>query len=157
MKKLLALLLVLLLAVPCAMAEDEELEDAVEMPEAAAVFEGIWACDRASMEIIWEEEGFRVLITWGSSATEMTEWEYNCFYHEEDHSVVSVMNNGTKTDFLYDENGEIVSSDIAYEDGEATFTLDEENHLIWKDAKEDAGKDMLFEYQGPIPPVDETV
>ena len=55
------------------------------------------------------------------------------------------MPTGIHTDNVYGEDGEIVSSTVIYDDGEATFTLDEEGHLLWHDAKEDAGKDMLFE------------
>ena len=155
MKKLFALMMAVALLMSCCAAMAEEGTDSVPMPEEAAAFEGIWACDRVNLEMTWEEEGFRVMITWGSSATESTMWEYNCFYNENDHSVASVLNNGIKTDMVFDENGELKSSTPVYEDGEAVFTLDEDNHLIWKDAKEDAGKDLHFEYVGPIPPIDQ--
>ena len=58
------------------------------MPAEAADFEGVWQCDRATIAMYWEEEGFKVLITWGSSAWEHTEWEYSCFYHDEDNTLV---------------------------------------------------------------------
>ena len=31
-----------------------------------------------------------------------------------------------------------------YEDGDATFTINEDGKLLWSDAKEDAGKDLEF-------------
>ena len=142
MKKLFAIILVLALAlVSVGFAEEENLPP---MPEEAAVYEGTWVCDRASIEIVWEEEGFRVFISWGSSAAETSEWEYNCHYIAETKSL-EAMPTGIHTDNVYGADGEIVSSTVIYDDGEATFTLDEEGRLLWHDVKEDAGKDMLFE------------
>ena len=114
------------------------------MPAEAAAFEGVWQCDRATIAMYWEEEGFKVLITWGSSAWEHTEWEYSCFYHEEDNTVVS-MPFGTRTEVVYDVNGEQTSVAEVYNDGEAVFSLDEEGKLIWLDEKENAGDGMRFE------------
>ncbi len=142
MKKLFAIILVLTLAlVSVGFAEEENLPP---MPEEAAVYEGTWVCDRASIEIVWEEEGFRVFISWGSSAAETSEWEYSCHYIAETKSLEAVPT-GIHTDNVYGADGEIVSSTVIYDDGEATFTLDEEGRLLWHDVKEDAGKDMLFE------------
>lgn len=142
MKKLFAIILVLALAlVSVGFAEEENLPP---MPEEAAVYEGTWVCDRASIEIVWEEEGFRVFISWGSSAAETSEWEYSCHYIAETKSLEAVPT-GIHTDNVYGADGEIVSSTVIYDDGEATFTLDEEGRLLWHDVKEDAGKDMLFE------------
>ena len=157
MKKLFAIILVLALTlVSVGFAEEEALPP---MPEEAAVYEGTWVCDRASIEIIWEEEGFRVFISWGSSATENAEWEYSCYYHENDRTLVSMpfgyynaetktlesMPSGIHRENVFGEDGEIVTSNIVYEDGEAIFTLDADGHLLWQDAKADAGKDMIFE------------
>ena len=142
MKKLFAIILFLALAlVSVGFAEEENLPP---MPEEAAVYEGTWVCDRASIEIVWEEEGFRVFISWGSSAAETSEWEYSCHYIAETKSL-EAMPTGIHTDNVYGADGEIVSSTVIYDDGEATFTLDEEGRLLWHDVKEDAGKDMLFE------------
>ncbi len=114
------------------------------MPAEAAAYEGVWQCDRATIAMYWEEEGFKVLITWGSSAWEHTEWEYSCLYHDGNNTVVS-MPFGTRTEIVYNENGELVSSTEVYDDGEAIFSLDEEGNLIWLDEKENAGKGMRFE------------
>lgn len=149
MKKICAAILAIMMMLGCCAALAEE-DPIVPMPKEAAGFEGNWACGRATIEMIWEEEGFRVAVAWGSSAAERTEWEYNCTYDADSHSVKSVLNNGTKTECVYDETGTMTSFKTVYEDGEAVFTLDGENHLIWKDLKEDAGKDMAFEYAGPI-------
>ena len=145
MKKLLAALLALALilgGVSAALAEAEPVSE--EMPEEAAVYEGVWACGRATAELIWEEEGFRVLITWGGSAWEESVWEYACFYHEDDGTLVS-MPFGLRTDYIYNEDGTVASADQKYDDGEAVFSLDAEGCLIWQDEKENAGDGMRFE------------
>ena len=153
MKKLFALVMTIAMLLCCCAAAEEE--STVPVPEAAAVFEGQWVCDRANIEMIWEEEGFRVHITWGESVSEGTEWEYSCTYNAETNALESVIANGIKTDCVYGDDGSVASFETVYEDGEATFTLDEEKHLIWHDAKEDAGKNLQFEFAGPVEAVTE--
>lgn len=114
------------------------------MPEAAAAFEGAWQCGRATLEMYWEELGFKVLIRWGGSAWDVAEWEYSCFYNEENNTIES-MPFGLRTDLVYGDNGEVVSSTEIYDDGEATFALTEDGFLTWDDMKENAGEGMLFE------------
>ncbi len=118
--------------------------DGEAMPEGAAAFDGDWQCDRASIAMYWEEEGFKVLIRWGSSAWEHTEWEYSCFYDEENNTLVS-MPFGTRTDCVYGDDGELASATEVYNDGAAAFALTEEGFLTWDDEKENAGDGMLFE------------
>ena len=127
-----------LFACGAALAEEE-----YSMPAEAAPFEGEWMCDRAAITMYWEEAGFRTLVSWGSSAWEETEWEYNCYYNEEDGTVVSLPF-GVRTDNVYNDDGELTSSTEVYNDGEAVFSLDEEGCLIWQDKKENAGDGMRF-------------
>ena len=122
-----------------ALAEENEMP----MPEEAGVYSGTWMCDRAVITMDWEEEGFRVLIRWGSSAWEQTEWEYSCYYHEDVGTLVS-MPFGIRTDYRYNEAGEVVSAEEIYNDGEAVFSLDEEGYLLWMDARENAGEGLKF-------------
>ncbi|MBR4500298.1 MAG: hypothetical protein IKP22_00190 [Clostridia bacterium] len=122
------------------------------VPVEAAAFEGSWQCDRAIADIVWEEEGFRVNISWGSSAWENTEWEYSCFYHSEDNTLVS-MPFGIRTEYVYDDNGEQVSAKEVYRDGCAAFSRDADGCLVWKDEKENAGNGMRFvKTSGPDDP-----
>ena len=147
MKKLTAIILALVLALGCAALADE-----AEMPEAAGDFEGVWQCDRATVAVYWEEEGFKVQITWGSSAWDHTEWQYSCYYHGEDNTVVAVPF-GTRDEYVYGEDGELVSATEVYNDGEAVFSLDAEGYLIWQDLKENAGEGMRFEKLPEVPAV----
>ena len=139
-KKVLLVMLALVMMAGIAFAE----EGVAPMPDSAKAFEGVWQCDRATIAMYWEEEGFKVLITWGSSAWEHTEWEYSCYYHDEDNTLVAVPF-GIRTEYVYGDDGELSSATEAYNDGTATFFLDEEGYLIWQDEKENAGEGMRFE------------
>ena len=146
MKKVFLVLMAFILAITCTAALAEEAPAAQEAPDPDN-YSGVWQCDRASIEINWEEEGYRVFIEWSSSALEHTEWQYSCFYHEEDNTLVS-MPFGLKTDVVYTEGSDEPAYTDIYDDGQATFSLDEDGRLIWQDEKEDAGKDMHFERVG---------
>ena len=104
----------------------------------------VWVCDRASIEIYWEEEGYKVSVTWASSAFEETEWMYSCYYDPETDSLMDP-GTGIRSESVYGEGGEMVSHTDVYDDGEAVFSLDADGHLVWKDMKEDAGAGMVFE------------
>ena len=146
MKKMISVCLALVLALGLTGICLAESENARPAPSPDP-YSGIWQCDRASIEIDWEEDGYRVFIEWSNSAWEHTEWQYSCFYHEEDNTLVS-MPFGLRTDVVYTEDSDEPSYTDIYDDGQATFFLDEDGHLIWQDEKEDAGKDMHFERIG---------
>ena len=154
MKKLIAVLCALLLICPAVFAFAEE--ETGSMPVSAETFEGEWQCDRATASVYWEEEGFKVLITWGSSAWEHTEWQYSCYYHEEDNKLVAVPF-GIRTEYVYGDDGELVSATDIYDDGEAVFSLDEKGYLIWQDQKDNAGEGMRFEKLPDEPAAEETI
>ena len=123
-------------------AQDDEASE--PMPREAAAFEGVWQCGRTTVAMYWEEIGFKVLISQSGSAWEQTEWEYSCFWHAENNTVVS-MPFGTRTAYVYGEDGEIASVTEAYSDGIAVFLLDADGCLVWQDEKENAGAGMRFE------------
>ena len=104
----------------------------------------VWACDRAVIRMYWEEEGYRVAVEWSSSAWENSVWEYNCHYHADENALVSLPF-GIRTDYVYDDAGNIVNANVIYEDGQAKFFLDADGKLIWQDEKENAGDGMRFE------------
>jgi len=144
MKKILSVLMAIALALGCtaALAEEEPVIQPAPDPDP---FSGVWECDRATIEIVWEEEGYRVLVHWPSSAWEVTTWEYACYYYEEEKRIVSTPF-GIRTELLFSDDSDESVDTVVYDDGAAAFYLDEEGYLIWQDEKEDAGKDMRFEY-----------
>ena len=140
LKVLLAVLTAALLAVGGALAEEG---DPAPMPAGAEAFEGVWQCDRASIEMYWEEMGFKVTVQHAGSAWEEYQWDYSCSWDEDSKTLVSLPF-GLLTKFVYNDDGDVVSSEEIYSDGEASFSLDGEGCLIWKDEKENAGEGMRF-------------
>lgn len=153
MKKLILVLTAIALMMACTAVLAEE-EPAIQEAPDPDNYSGIWQCDRASIEIVWEEEGYRILIHWGSSAWECTEWEYSCYYHEDDNTLVS-MPFGIRKELVYSDDNELPEITVVYEDGDAVFSLDEEGHLIWTDLKENMGENMQFEWISEIPEIEE--
>jgi len=105
---------------------------------------GTWVCGRATIVISDEHPGYRIEITWGNTAAEVTTWSYYCPYALTDGKLVSEPT-GVKTDLTYGEDGEVTQSVTGYEDGQATFSIGADDRLTWDDAKENAGADMAFE------------
>ena len=128
--------------------EDPEVAAAVK----ASDFIGIWECDRCSIEICEDpEDGYRVLVGWGSSAFERTVWEYQCFY--DDIGLYS-FENGTKQNLISNEDGEM-EIEALFNDGAARFDIDANGLLTWSEYKEDSGEGMLFEHVEPMTPTKE--
>lgn len=124
----------------------QRLEDAEAVEYAEALgFAGRWGCERATIDIAVQDDGtFKVFIAWGSSAAESVEWTYACVYDGDRKCLYSYMP-GSKVIVTYAEGGDVESAVTEYDDGEATFTIDEDGMLIWNDAKENAGEGMRFE------------
>lgn len=112
--------------------------------EEAQMYLGSWACGRALIEVTENDDGsYRFEISWADSAAVQYVWTYDCAYYGEYGEMRSF--SGTKRIDTYGEDGEIESSETVYEDGEATFLLDDAHYLNWNDFTEDAGADMAFE------------
>ncbi len=124
----------------------QRLSDAeqAEYWEAAKAFLGTWQCDRATIEISPAGEDVQVLVYWGGSAFETSEWVYTCVFDEYENTLTSV-GEATRTDVVFDESGEQQSADVLYTDGSAVFRLDGNGCLVWEDGKENAGDGMAFE------------
>lgn len=114
-------------------AEDDEASD--------NPFFGEWLCDPASIYIDVDEGSYSVYIMWDIDDTKESIWEYDCTL---DGATGALTGKGRKTNESYDGEGEVVSSEVEYTDGSATFTI-EDNALIWADAKEDVAQGMRFE------------
>ena len=120
---------------------DEDAEEVGEEEADVSPFAGEWLCGAASIYIDEHEGGYDVYIMWDTSDTEESIWEYACTL---DGATGALTGKGRKTNETYDEEGEVVSSEVQYTDGSATFTL-ENDVLIWADAKEDVARGMRFE------------
>ena len=140
LKKLFSVLLALALSLTLAGAA---LAEATEAEPEKDRFEGEWICNRATMLIILEDDGYRVNIRWGSSAWEESEWDYGCIL---ENGVLVSTPFGTCDDVTYDDNGNEISRVTRYDDDVSSFTLTEDGHLVWKSEKEQFEQEMAFEF-----------
>ena len=124
--------------------EKEDAGKGIEFTKIGWFNDTSWVCDRANIEIAWQDEGYKVFVQWGNSATESSEWDYSCYYDAATNSLTSLAI-ATRSELTYNEDGTVASWVDVYTDGSATFKLDADGHLLWQDNKEDAGKDMVFE------------
>ena len=147
MKKFISLILVLALALSlvCAAASAAE----VPQPEGGKKFESDWAIFGMTVQIVYEEEGYRVYI----QSTDPYErngnvWEYSCVYNEEKDALLSV--HSAKSSWTEDP----ATSDMQYgafeyddldDEGQTTvFTISENGCLIWADGRGQDGLDLEF-------------
>ena len=113
--------------------------------EEAQSYVGRWGCDRATIDITDNgDDSFDVTVTWGSSAAEHAEWHYTCLFDVNLHRLYS-SEPGAKSVVTFGEDGEIVSDVPEYDDGEATFAIEDDGMLVWNDEKENAADGMRFE------------
>ena len=145
MKKAIGILLAVMMLGLCACAA---LADEVPQPEAGKKFESDWAIGGGLVGIVYEEEGYRVLVEITKDDGTGSRWEYACYYHEDTDSLSSV--SSSRLDFTADpDTGDQVFGDYAYEglDDEnngTEFTIDADGFLIWKDGHDDAGAGLEF-------------
>lgn len=121
---------------------DAETEDYLRE---AAAFEGRWGCGRATLDIVRDGDAWKAEITWGNSASECVQWVYSCIYDDYENRMDSV-GPATKSVLTYGEDGEVAETSVEYEDGQASFVINDAGKLLWLDSKENAGEDMEFEY-----------
>ena len=144
MKKLISILLAIMMlgALTCAASADE-----VPQPEAGKKFESDWAIAGGLAQIVYEEEGYRVMLEIKKDDGTGAIWEYSCYYHEDTDCLSSV--SSSRTNFRIDpDNGEKIIGETVYEELDTEkgteFTIDADGFLIWKDGREDAGAGLKF-------------
>ncbi len=144
LKKVLPWMMILCLLCACSALAEEDEPDYGDLYPESLVYEGTWACGGVLLESVAEDGGFRILIRHltGDGMDQRLVWEYSPLYTPETGTLSAVL--GSKTLETLDLDGNVSSSSTEYEDGEAVFSLDADGHLLWKDQKEDAGKDLVF-------------
>ena len=147
MKKRMCLILALMMALSLACAA--ALADEEPQPEGGRKFEGCWAKMCGLIEIVYEEEGYRVLVDlFDQEDNTGVQWEYSCFYNGEKDALESF--SSCKTGYALDpETLEAARGECEYEgiddEGAATlFFLTDEGALVWKDGHENIGQDLEF-------------
>ena len=125
----------------------EDLNVAVQpwAQDPVAAFEGEWVSGRAQLTIEELDNTIHCTVNWGSSAFDSALWEYEAMYDEVS-GELTTLESGVKSDVTYGEDGEIVSSEIEYDDGAAAFTLNDDGTLTWTNFKETPGEnELVFE------------
>ena len=144
MKKMISILLaiMMLVAIACTASADE-----VPQPEAGKKFESNWAIAGALAQIVYEEQGYRVMLEITKDDGTGSIWEYSCYYHEDTDSLSSV--SSSRTDYrINPDTGDKVIGEKVYEglDTEkgTEFTIGTDGFLTWKDGHDDAGAGLKF-------------
>ena len=122
-------------------------EEGPELPEEGWVAESVrgavWQDDRASLEVIPEGDGFKVLISWGSSAWECTEWTYACDYDPGTDTLTA--EHVICDDVVYDEAGEETRTNVLDQDCGTVFSLNGEGRVVIRGAGDDRLEGKTFE------------
>ena len=143
MKKLISILLAIMMLglLACAASADE-----VPQPEAGKKFENDWAIAGGLAQIVYEEEGYRVMLDIAKDDGTGSIWEYSCHYQEDKDCLAPV--SSSRMNYKIDPNtGDMMTGETVYEGDEqkgTEFTIDADSFLIWKDGHEDAGAGLKF-------------
>lgn len=104
-----------------------------------------WADDRASLEIFLEDtDNYKVQISWGSSASETTEWVYACSYDAETQTLKAV--HLICDNVTFDDDGNEQSRENVLDvDCEATFSLNENGAIVCRNTADEQLEGKVFE------------
>ena len=110
-------------------------------------FIGVYQCDRAraNVECSGYDEAW-ISIEWASSASEMTNWVISGRLDTDTRSIT--YDGCSKTNFVYDNSGEVVSDDSEYEDIPGVITFNDDGSFTWHRNLPEGGEDMVFEWVG---------
>ena len=143
MKKLVSLFFTLVL---CCALIPAVAEVIAKLPEPGWVLDSVngavWQDDRASLEVVQEDDGFKVLILWGSSAWETTEWTYACEYEPEEDRLVAI--SVICDDVVYDENGNETRTTVLDQECETIFAPNDNGELVITNAADEQLEGKAF-------------
>ena len=106
---------------------------------------GDYVCDRARIHIDAEGmDGAAIKVNWAGSATENATWTMSGTFNDETKQIE--YSDCVKTNYVYDDNGEVKSQEEVYTGGTGVIAFGEGNTLTWQDDKEKAGEGMTFEF-----------
>ena len=114
---------------------------------------GGYACGRAYIVIgaTDESNSANAIVTWSSSAAENSAWVMSGTFDPE--TLQFEYHDCVKTDYVYNENGEVDSQKEVYTGGHGFMTFKDGDPLTltWQDDQEHAADDMVFEFAGMVP------
>ena len=113
---------------------------------------GSYVCDRAEITIEAEgSEGCSAIVTWGGSAFENSSWIMSGTFEAD--SLRFEYHDCIRTDYTYDDNGNLKSEEEVYTGGHGFMFFKDGDPLTltWQDDQEHVADDMVFEYRGVTP------
>ena len=118
------------------------------VPQGKINFIGGWqdsVGQRASMTVIpTQEDGdYAILIRWGNSAFEASEWTMNAVFNTE--SAELEYQNGAKYERSYSEDGLAVTEKQVWSDGKGGFRFGDDGKMEWTDDHEELASGCRFE------------
>ena len=109
-------------------------------------FVGQWndsTSERAYMTIVpSDNDSSEIIIHWGSSYNEATEWNMHAVMNEENEKLK--YSNGEKANIIYSDDGSIESKDVKWNDAEGTLSFDKNGNLKWTDNREETSGEFNF-------------
>ena len=148
---MMAMMMVFALTFASCGSKAEEPSDDIQNP--VMNFIGNYACDRANIVIgaTDDDNGASATVTWGSSAWENSTWTMTGTFDAE--TLQFEYHDCVKTDYVYDDNGEVKSQEEVFTGGHGfmTFTEGDPLTLTWQEDQEHVADGMVFEYTGIIP------
>ena len=116
-------------------------QDSSSVSQGAESYVGTWVSGRASLEISVVDDHYKCAVTWGSSAAESSQWDYEpCLY---DGASLICEGLGVKKNAVYNEDGSVKSSEEEFSDGSASFSIGGDGKLTWIDFKVYPEEDSL--------------
>ena len=110
-------------------------------------FVGPYVADRATINIEADgTDGAKATVSWASSATENSEWVMTGTFNAE--TLVFEYSDCTKTNTVYDDDGNVTSTEEVYTDGSGSMQFEDGDilSLTWQDDEENAGEGMVFTF-----------
>ena len=105
---------------------------------------GAYQCDRAhaTVESFYPDSAW-IIIEWGGSASEAAHWDIVGKLDPETKTIE--YKDSTKQNLVYDENGDVKSEEIEYDNGTGTIVFGDDGTFTWHDDQSDSETDMVFE------------
>ncbi len=107
-------------------------------------YAGEYQCGRAHATVM--SAGFEdawITIQWGGSAWELAQWD---IFGMLDTDTQTIAYSGcTKSNLVYDDDGELKSQETVYEGGTGTIVFHGDGTFIWHEDQSESGEDMVFE------------
>ncbi len=124
----------------------------------ATFYEGAWVSENVTLYIESIDGDICANAFRASGANEVTQWSYEGLVYDEVADELNTLEIGTRTDYVYDEDGRIASAEVVFSDGAAAFRLNDDGNLVWVDYKETPGRnETAFERADstlPAPPAE---